>query len=95
MKFAICNETYQNQDLASICDDVASAGYDGLEIAPFTLKDDPRDVTESEATEIGNLVRGSGLEVVGLHWEEGSRRPCCLLVHCMVTNWELIPSRSR
>ena len=68
VKFAICNETYQNQDLQAVCDDVVAAGYEGLEIAPFTLEDDPRDLTEKKATEIGAQVRSSGLDVVGLHW---------------------------
>ena len=68
MKFAICNETYQGWTLEDTCRQVAETGYDGLEIAPFTLKEDPRDVSEEEAGKIGNLVRSHGLEVVGLHW---------------------------
>lgn len=68
MKFAICNETYQNWSLPSICEHVAGCGYDGLEIAPFTLHDDPRLITEDDATRIGQIVRSFGLEVVGLHW---------------------------
>jgi sugar phosphate isomerase/epimerase len=68
MKFAICNETYQNWETPAICEHVASCGYDGLEIAPFTLHDDPRLLTEADADRIGQTVRSFGLEVVGLHW---------------------------
>jgi len=68
MKFAICNETYQGWSLADTCASVAKTGYQGLEIAPFTLKDDPRDLTIAEAASLGNVVRDHGLEVVGLHW---------------------------
>lgn len=68
MKFAICNETYQSLPLAQTCQRVAEAGYDGLEIAPFTLKDDPRELTIAEAQDIGRIVTDHGLEVVGLHW---------------------------
>lgn len=68
MKFAICNETYQDHTLEQICEDVAKCGYDGLEIAPFTLKEDPRDLTEKEAEQVGQTVRAAGLDVVGLHW---------------------------
>ncbi|MBK1879844.1 sugar phosphate isomerase/epimerase family protein [Pelagicoccus mobilis] len=68
MKFAICNETYQGLTLPEICQRVASTGYQGLEIAPFTLRDDPRDLTLAEAKEAGNIVRDHGLEMVGLHW---------------------------
>lgn len=68
MKFAICNETFEGVNLADTCKCVAEVGYDGLEIAPFTLKDDPRDLTVVEARNLGGIVRSHGLEVVGLHW---------------------------
>ena len=39
MKFSICNETWQDTgwtyDL--VCERIAAHGYDGVEIAPFTL----------------------------------------------------------
>ena len=68
MKFAICNETYQGWDFAKTCDHVAETGYQGIEIAPFTLKDDPRDLTEEDAGRYGEIAKAAGLEVVGLHW---------------------------
>ena len=68
MKFALCNETYGNRDFIATCDHIAKSGYDGVEIAPFTLKEDPRDITEKEAENFGNQAKSAGLEVVGLHW---------------------------
>jgi sugar phosphate isomerase/epimerase len=68
MKFAICNETYQGWEFGRTCEHIAATGYDGVEIAPFTLKDDPREITESEAQACGERARETGLEVVGLHW---------------------------
>lgn len=68
MKYAICNETYQGWSFAKTCEHAASCGYHGLEIAPFTLKDDPRELTESEAKDFAKVVTEAGLEVVGLHW---------------------------
>lgn len=68
MKFAICNETYGNWPFDKVCRDIASCGYDGVEIAPFTLKEDPRKLHEHEAREAGRVARDAGLEVVGLHW---------------------------
>ena len=68
MKFAICNETYQGWDLAKTCESVRNTGYEGLEIAPFTLNEDPRNITIAEAEAAGDTVRDHGLEVVGLHW---------------------------
>jgi sugar phosphate isomerase/epimerase len=68
MKFAICNETFQGWSFEDCCAQVKKSGYDGLEIAPFTLKEDPRDLTEAEAADYAGIVRDHGLEVVGLHW---------------------------
>ena len=70
MKFAICNETYQDLDwsFARQCEHVASCGYDGIEIAPFTFNDDPSRITEAEAKAIGKTARRAGLDLVGMHW---------------------------
>ncbi|HWE02389.1 MAG TPA: sugar phosphate isomerase/epimerase family protein [Tepidisphaeraceae bacterium] len=68
MKFGLCNETYQGWDFAATCDDIAASGYAGVEIAPFTLHEDPRELTEKSAEEFGRIARAAGLEVIGLHW---------------------------
>lgn len=68
MKFGICNETYQGWDFARTCADIAASGYDGVEIAPFTLREDPRQLTERDAADYGKIARATGLEVIGLHW---------------------------
>jgi sugar phosphate isomerase/epimerase len=68
MKFGICNETYQGWDFPRTCEDIAASGYAGVEIAPFTLNDDPRELTEKSAIECGRIARAAGLEVIGLHW---------------------------
>ena len=60
MKFAICNETYQGWDFSKTCDHVAETGYRGIEIAPFTLKDDPRELTEEEAARHGEIAKSAG-----------------------------------
>ena len=68
MKFAICNEIYAGWPLEKICQHVAGCGYDGLEIAPFTLAEDPSALTLQDAAAAGRIVRQEGLEVVGFHW---------------------------
>lgn len=70
MKFSICNETWQGPEWTYdlVCEHIAAHGYDGVEIAPFTLNPNPAEITEAEAVEIGNITRRHGIEVVGLHW---------------------------
>ena len=67
-KFAVCNEIYRDHSLAALCEDAAACGYDGLEIAPFTLAEDPETLTEADGHTVGETVRAAGLEAVGLHW---------------------------
>ncbi len=67
MRFAICNETFRDQDFASSCAEAARHGYTGLEIAPFTLGN-PSMLTTADAEKLGATVRDHGLEMVGFHW---------------------------
>lgn len=68
MKFAICNETYQEWSFEKTCAHIAGSGYAGVEVAPFTLKPDPRDLEEADARDVARIADAAGLEVVGLHW---------------------------
>jgi sugar phosphate isomerase/epimerase len=70
MKFAICNETWQGPEwpFEKVCQRIAQHGYTGVEIAPFTLKENPAELTEAESASLGAQARAAGLEVVGLHW---------------------------
>jgi D-psicose/D-tagatose/L-ribulose 3-epimerase len=43
-------------------------GYDGLEIAPFTLSETPDQLTVDDAIRIRTVVENAGLAVTGLHW---------------------------
>ncbi|MFT4641383.1 MAG: sugar phosphate isomerase/epimerase [Verrucomicrobiales bacterium] len=67
-KYALCNETYQGWTFEDTCAHVAKTGYGGIEIAPFTLKEDPRELTEADAEHHAQIAADAGLEVVGLHW---------------------------
>ncbi len=68
MKFAICNETYEGWDFGAACADIAESGYDAVEVAPFTLCDNPTEISERDARKIGDLAKSSGLAVTGFHW---------------------------
>lgn len=68
MRLAICNETYQGPCFDDVCRDVAACGYDALELAPFTLKEDPRELTEADALTLSRKASEHGLDILGLHW---------------------------
>ena len=68
MKFALCNEVLQPLPFAQQCKLAADLGYDGLEVAPFTLADDPMAITDEEAAGFRKVAQDHGLEIFGLHW---------------------------
>jgi sugar phosphate isomerase/epimerase len=68
MHIALCNEVLGDMSLEQQCEYAARLGYDGLEIAPFTLADAPETISTAEAARIRKIVQASGLRVTGLHW---------------------------
>jgi len=68
MKFAICNETYQETPWPEVCRRLAGYGYDGVELAPFTFAPDVREIGAEARAEIARVARDAGLEITGLHW---------------------------
>src|SRR6478752_5380325 len=68
MRIALCNEVLAGMPLERQCEYAAGLGYDGLEIAPFTLNASPEKISTAEAVRIRRVVEASGLVVTGLHW---------------------------
>lgn len=68
MRISLCNEVLAGLPFAAQCATAAELGYDGLEIAPFTLSDDPLSLSASERRVIRRAVEEAGLAVTGLHW---------------------------
>ncbi len=68
MKIALCNEVLGTMALEDQCELAAGLGYDGLEIAPFTLGEAPDRITSAQARRLRGVVEASGLVVTGLHW---------------------------
>lgn len=67
-RHAICNEVYKGWDFAESCRSIKKFGYDGIEIAPFTLAESPREISADQRKEYGKIIREEGLVFVGLHW---------------------------
>ena len=90
MKFALCNEVLQHLSIEDGFFKIAEIGYDGVEIAPFTLKENPLDVNEEDAERCIKAAESAGIEIIGLHWlmakteglhlthqDEGMRNAAC------------------
>ena len=68
MRYAICNETFAGWDHARVCQFVAGLGYQGLELAPFTLAPRITDVSGERRRELRCQAEENGLCIIGLHW---------------------------
>ena len=68
MRFGICNETFGDRPHERVCADVAAMGYQGLELAPFTLGQSPRQITAERRRQIASAIDSAGLTTIGLHW---------------------------
>ena len=64
----MCNEAFDKRPLAEQCRVMKSCGYEGIEIAPFTLAGDPLDITPAQRREYTDIIASEGLKFVGLHW---------------------------
>ncbi len=67
-RHAICNEAFEKWAFADVCKTVRKAGYTGIEIAPFTLAEDPATIPAAKRKEYRDIMQSEGLKFVGLHW---------------------------
>lgn len=68
MRFAICNETFQDWPFEKAFGFAAEWGYTGLEIAPFTLGTNAFEISAERRRQVRRQAEGAGLEIIGLHW---------------------------
>jgi sugar phosphate isomerase/epimerase len=68
MKIALCNEVLRPMPFEEQCSLAARLGYDAMEVAPFTLKDDPLQIGDAQAKEYARIAHDHGLTISGLHW---------------------------
>lgn len=68
MRFAICNETFNDRSLEEGFRLAAECGYEGVEIAPFTLSRSVKEVSSRQREEVRRSIQHAGLATVGLHW---------------------------
>jgi len=68
MKVALCNEVLRQMEFAAQCDYAAALGYDGLEVAPFTLGEAPHLMSARDRATLRRAASDSGIAITGLHW---------------------------
>jgi len=68
LKLAICNELFENWELENVIAFCADLGYDGLEIAPFTLDEQPTKLPFRRRTQLRQFAENHQLDLLGLHW---------------------------
>ncbi|WP_207209929.1 sugar phosphate isomerase/epimerase [Tropicimonas sp. IMCC6043] len=68
IRLALCNEVLREISFAEQCSIIADLGFDAVEIAPFTLSEDPAALTAAKRREIREIAGDAGLEIAGLHW---------------------------
>ncbi|HMJ91088.1 MAG TPA: sugar phosphate isomerase/epimerase [Candidatus Acidoferrum sp.] len=68
MKFGICNEIFQDWKLEDAMTFAKKAGYDGIEVAPFTLAKYVTEIPADERARIRETAARIGIEISGIHW---------------------------
>jgi sugar phosphate isomerase/epimerase len=68
IKISICNELFQGWSLEKVFEYAAQLGYDGVEIAPYTLADSVTEISAKRRRAIRRSAEENGIEIIGLHW---------------------------
>ena len=68
MKISLCNEVLRELDFPGQCALAKALGYDGLELAPFTLGHQPHRLVGVRRTQLRRIALDHGLEITGLHY---------------------------
>jgi sugar phosphate isomerase/epimerase len=68
VQFGICNEIFKDWSLGDTFAFAAKAGYDAVEIAPFTLTRSVTDISDARRREIRDLAARNRIAISGIHW---------------------------
>jgi sugar phosphate isomerase/epimerase len=68
MRIALCNEVIAPMPFPRQCEYAAKLGYDGLEIAPYTLSEEPQRLGSAQLAAARAAAKDAGIVVTGLHW---------------------------
>lgn len=68
MRIALCNEVIAPMPYPQQCEYAAKLGYDGLEVAPYTLSEEPHRMGAARIAAARAAAEDAGIAVTGLHW---------------------------
>ncbi len=68
MRFAVCNELFQGMTFNDTCALVRSIGFDGIEIAPFTVCSSLTELSPDARRDLRRTAESHSLAITGLHW---------------------------
>ncbi len=68
MRFGICSEIFKGWETESILSFIKETGYQGLEIAPFTIADSVDRIPAGERSRLKKLSENHGVRIIGTHW---------------------------
>ncbi|MGE0725193.1 MAG: sugar phosphate isomerase/epimerase family protein, partial [Alphaproteobacteria bacterium] len=68
MRLSLCNEVISELPFARQCEAAAAMGYDGLEVAPYTLGDEPDRLSPETIAATRRAAEAAGIRISGLHW---------------------------
>jgi len=68
MRIALCNEVIAPMPFPQQCEYAAKLGYDGLEIAPYTLSEEPQRLGSAQLAAARAAAEDAGIAITGLHW---------------------------
>jgi D-psicose/D-tagatose/L-ribulose 3-epimerase len=67
-RIALCNEVVRDMPFAAQCAYAAALGYDGIELAPFTLSEAPHLLPAAAVVAAKRAATDAGIRIAGLHW---------------------------
>jgi D-psicose/D-tagatose/L-ribulose 3-epimerase len=68
LKLALCNEVLGDMPFEEQCAFSHAIGYEGLELAPYTVDTAPHLMSQEKRREIKKIAEGVGTPISGLHW---------------------------
>lgn len=68
LRLALCNEVVAGMGFAEQCAFAAALGYDGLEVAPFTLSEEPHLMGVNARSAARRAATDAGIGICALHW---------------------------